>query len=209
MIAFESLLDPKIFRGIKKWLEQSGLLIYPTDTLYGIGGNYLDPMVHKAIDGIKGRVNTPYSMCVGSLRMMESMASVLPNQCEDLYNKLLPGEFTFLLEAADAIPKQLLKGYSTIGLRVPNLPLLLRLINETGIPLVTTSINRSGLPALNDPQEIIREFEDSPAILLDAGKLPPSKGSTVLDLTSTPPRLLREGDGIHRLDRLGIKIKRS
>lgn len=206
MIAFESILDPIIFRGIEKWLKHSGLLIYPTDTLYGIGGNYLDPKVHDAVDRVKGRNNLPYSMCVGGWPMLTSMTSNRPDQCRELYDTLMPGEFTFILEAANAIPKALLKGHATIGLRVPNLAPLLRLINETGIPLVTTSINRSGTPPLNDPQDIMRKFEGAPAILMDAGVLPPSKGSTILDLTTAPPRLVRKGDGYQRLVDLGITV---
>ncbi len=206
IIAFDKILEPDVILTIKHWLDQSGLLVYPTDTLYGIGGNYMDPAAHDAIDRIKGRGCMPYSMCVANFQMMASMASNLPEYVKNFYQKLLPGKFTFLLEASASIPKELLKGHSSVGLRVPASPPLLELIGNTGIPLITTSVNRSGCPPINNPLDIIREFGDSSLLLLDAGVLPPSKGSTILDLTSSPPRLVREGDDYERLNQLGITV---
>jgi L-threonylcarbamoyladenylate synthase len=112
--------------------------------------------------------------------------------------KLLPGKFTFLFKPHPAIDPFLLKKSDRIGIRIPGLPLLLELISALGFPLTSTSANLSGRPPLNDPQRIAREF---PAIdlLIDGGVLPPSLGSTLVDVTTTPPKILRAGDDVKKI----------
>ena len=202
IIPFDKILEPDIIETIIKWLDGSGILIYPTDTLYGIGGHYMDPSVHDQIDRIKGRGPMPYSMCVSDVQMLAAMTTGLPAEHLPMIQKLLPGKFTFLMEASDAIPKDLLKGHNSVGLRIPKVPSLLELIKISQTPLITTSVNRSGQPPLNNPVDIIREFNAERILLLDAGILPPSKGSTIVDLTSTIPKLIREGDDVALLNEL-------
>jgi L-threonylcarbamoyladenylate synthase len=146
-------------------------------------------------------------MCVADFPMLASMATKIPAPYQRFLQELLPGKFTLLLEAAETIPQTLMKGHRTVGLRIPNLPPLLELINITGTPIITTSVNRSGQPALNNPRDIVREFGDEAIMLLDAGILPPSQGSTILDLTSTPPKMIREGDDMELLKQLRIPLE--
>lgn len=202
IIPFDKILEPEIIESIIKWLDGSGILIYPTDTLYGIGGHYMDPSVHDQIDRIKGRGPMPYSMCVSDFQMLTAMTAGFPAEQLPMVKKLLPGKFTLLLEASDAIPKDLLKGHKTVGLRIPQVPSLLELIKISRMPLITTSVNRSGQPPLNKPEDIIRAFNAERILLLDGGILRPSKGSTIVDLTSTPPKLIREGDDFELLSEM-------
>ncbi len=92
----------------------------------------------------------------------------------------------------------LLKNSDRIGIRIPGLPLLLKLISALGFPLVSTSVNLSGRPPLNDPQRIAREFPGLD-LLIDGGVLPPSLGSTLVDLTDTPPKILRRGADLEKV----------
>jgi len=141
----------------------------------------------------------PYSLVVSGLDMVNSLVAEIPDFFPVIFENLLPGKFTFLFKAAKRISPLLLKGNDKIGIRVPNTPHLLKLVQILDFPLISTSVNRSGTPPLNDPLAIIREFSvdlttEDAAILLDAGKLPPSHGSTIVDITQSPPKVIRQGD---------------
>jgi L-threonylcarbamoyladenylate synthase len=185
-------------RTIASCLRADGVIAYPTDTLYGLGGNFFSHAVREKIDAMKERSDMPYSVAVGSLAMLESMASAIPAIFYERLQKLLPGRFTFLFKPSPTIDPGLYKNTARIGIRLPAVPALLDLIEQTAIPLISTSANRSGQPALNDPRLIAREFPDLD-LLIDGGSLPPSFGSTLVDLTVTPPKILRPGDDVEMI----------
>lgn len=189
------ILEPGPLKQIADCIRGGGVLAYPTDTLYGLGGDFFSLAAHARIDALKERGGQPYSAAVGSLAMLESLTAGVPEALRLSLRRLLPGKFTFLFRPGPLIDPRLLRGSDRIGIRLPGLPPLLALIEGLGLPLVSTSANRSGGPPLNDPQEIAREF---PAleIVIDGGVLPPSLGSTVVDLAVVPLRIVRQGDGI-------------
>ncbi len=211
-IAYEKVLEPGNLRIIKETVNGDGVLIYPTDTLYGLGGNFLSPRAHAAVDEIKRRGDMPYSAAVSGRAMLERLTGSVPDFFHQWYQRLLPGKFTFLFTASPDLEPSLLKGSSKIGIRVPDLPLLLELIQRLDTPLITTSVNRSGEPSINDPVEIealfstlpgpINQPATAPPVLIDKGPLPPSGGSTILDLTRTPVKCLRRGDQYHKVKEL-------
>ncbi len=152
----------------------------------------------------------PYSVAVSSIRMLERLVISIPPLFYDIYETMLPGKFTFLFEVAPAY-KQFVKGSDKIAIRVPDVPGMLKLIEGLGVPLITTSVNTTGEPPLNDPAEIKKRFqqtkeedEKDPIMLIDAGPLPPSKGSTIIDLTTTPEKCIRKGDDFDQLKKLDI-----
>ena len=181
------------FKKIRDCVRSDGVIVYPTDTLYGLGGNFYSPVVIEKIDRLKKRSDQPYSAAVGSPAMLETLAANIPDFFWQRLSRLLPGKFTFIFSASPKIDRRFLKNSDTIGIRMPNLPPLLSLIEKLGLPLVSTSVNCSGRPPLNDPVAIAAEFPEVD-ILLDAGPLPPSRGSTIVDLSVSPPRLVRAGD---------------
>jgi L-threonylcarbamoyladenylate synthase len=131
--------------------------------------------------------------------MLHDLVDHVPDVFGVIYKKLLPGKFTFLFRVSKSIDPALVKGSDQIGIRIPNVPDMLRLVEILNIPLISTSVNRSGEPPLNDPETIIKQFSSldpdyGPSLLLDAGPLPDSKGSTILDLTQTPVKCIRKGD---------------
>ena len=176
-------------------LRSGGIIAYPTDTLYGLGGSFLSPAAHARIDALKGRSAQPYAAAVGSLAMLEPLVAEVPAIVRDRLRELLPGKFTFLFKPSPAVDPLLLRNSGKIGMRIPALPPLLQLIGRLGFPIITTSVNRGGEPPLNDPRQIALEFPGLD-LLIDGGVLPPSRGSTVVDLTSSPPQIVRQGDGI-------------
>jgi L-threonylcarbamoyladenylate synthase len=201
IIPFCDILAAGNFKKICACLRDEGVIAYPTDTLYGLGGKFFSLALNEKIDRLKSRRDQPYSVAVGSWAMLESLAADIPEIFRRRLRNLLPGKFTFLFAANPAIDPRLLKNKGKIGIRLPGLPLLLQLIEKTGMPLVSTSVNRRGETPLNDPVKIAIEFPGID-LLLDGGVLPLSSGSTVVDLGVSPPRLVRAGDDAEKFNEL-------
>jgi L-threonylcarbamoyladenylate synthase len=193
VIPFAAVLAPDHFASIRDCLRADGVIAYPTDTLYGLGGNFFSTAAGARIDAMKNRGDLPYSAAVADLAMLESLAAGIPAVFRERLQKLLPGKFTFLFKPGPAVDPALLKGSGKIGIRMPGLPLLLELISALGFPLISTSANLSVRPPLNDPRRIAREFPNLD-LLIDGGALPPSRGSTVIDITGETPHVVRRGD---------------
>ncbi len=193
VVPFTDVLVPANLRRIGDCLRADGVIAYPTDTLYGLGGNFLSYAAHAAVDRLKGREGAPYSAAVGDWAMLESLVRGIPAGLRERLQGLLPGKFTFLFAPGPAVDPALLKGSGKIGVRMPGLKPLLELIGRLGAPLISTSANRSLRPPLQDPALIAREFPGLD-ILIDGGTLPSSQGSTVVDLTADPPIIVRKGD---------------
>lgn len=169
-----------------KIIKNDGILIYPTDTVYGIGGNGLKKEVVEKINKIKNRRKKPYSVLVGNLDMIIKYFKI------ENYRYLLqylPGPYTFLLEPKIKMPVS----DNLVGLRVPDHYFIRKVSIETGVPIITTSANKSG----NKPPLTINEIEKS--ILKDVdlvidGGISKYKGpSTVVDLVNK--RIVRKGVG--------------
>lgn len=178
-------------------------MVYPTDTLYGLGGDFFNSAVHRRIDALKGRLGQAYSVALWDLEAVERLAAPLPRWYHQHAHQVFPGPFTLVFPASPSIDPLLLKGKGTIAIRIPSQPFPLSALAEIRIPLITTSVNRSGSVPIADPQEILDRFPGID-LLIDAGPLPASKGSTILDLSDSPPTILRRGEGMERLTDLGI-----
>jgi L-threonylcarbamoyladenylate synthase len=211
IIKYRDILLKENTETIKNIITNHGVIIYPTDTLYGIGGNFFSLQAVEKIDALKNRSDMPYSVIVPGLDMLHHLVDHVPEVFAIIYKKLLPGKFTFLFKVSKSIDPALVKGSGKIGIRIPNVPNILELVEFLNIPLISTSVNRSGEPPLNDPAAIVKQFSTTdpdrgPSLLLDAGPLPDSKGSTILDITQTPITCVRRGDDFYRLKRLAIDI---
>jgi tRNA threonylcarbamoyl adenosine modification protein (Sua5/YciO/YrdC/YwlC family) len=179
--------------------QQRGLVVYPTDTLYGVGGDFFSTTAINQIDRLKGRKDRPYSLIVPDIHAISELVDRVPPIFEEIYERYLPGKYTFLFKAASDIDRRLLKGSEKIGLRIPNSPPILRLVKNLASPLITTSVNMHGDPPARTPSEIIeffrhRNMADDLVLLVDNGPLPPSKGSTVVDLSGDRISIVRVGD---------------
>ncbi len=194
IIRFSDLRQEENVAFIRTWIREGGVLVYPTDTLYGLGGNFFSSAAAASVDALKGRVNVPCSVAVADRDMLRSLVAEEPEIFVRHFQRLLPGPYTFLFTPAPTLAPELLKNSGKIGIRIPALPPLLELIGACGVPWISTSVNRSGELPLNDPAAIARLFPGI-AVLIDAGPLPPSAGSTVVDLTGVPPRIIRAGAG--------------
>lgn len=210
-IKVSDLPEKKNLVRIRKMIMNDGILLYPTDTLYGMGGNPFSPAVIKRMDALKGRRNLPYSIAVSGQGMLEEMTASLPEVYVSRLASLLPGKFTFLFAPSGRVPRALIKGSNKIGIRIPAYPSLLALIHFLEIPIISTSVNISGQPAhrcSSDVSEYAREIsrQNIPCIFIDAGDLPPSDGSTIVDTVTDPVRVIRKGDDYQFLADLNIRL---
>lgn len=185
---------------IKIHLKKDGLIIYPTDTLYGIGCNFYSVKALAKIDKVKARLDLPYSVAVSDINMLGEIVKDIPELFNKFYKEMLPGKFTLLLDPAKSVNKKLVKGSDKIGIRIPEIPGIIRLIKFLGFPIVSTSVNKSGKPPLNSPDEIESFLNNEVSVplpellFIDKGILPLSKGSTVIKFSDNNIELVRKGD---------------
>ena len=181
-------------------LRRGELIVYPTETLYGLGA---DPFSETAIEkliGIKKRPdNMPISIAVSDMEMMKTVSHV-NDLAEWIYRAFLPGPITILLEKKDHVPKSLTGGSSKIGIRVPDHPVALRLIGALG-PLTATSANIHDQSEPWDIDTAVRQLGNTVALYLDGGISKYQAPSTVLDATGASAKIIRKGviseDEIH------------
>lgn len=171
-----------------KILKQGKVLVFPTDTIYGISA-LANAAGAKKIGKIKNRPgNKPFPLLVSSLAMAEKFSLINPQQKKFL-KKNWPGAITAILPAKIVVRGLTEKG--KIGLRQPNHRWLLKLIAKIGQPLIGTSANPSGQPGTTKIKEIFDYFPTGPELIINAGNLPKRRPSKVIDLTTNPPRILR------------------
>ena len=168
------------------------IVIYPTDTLYGIGVDATNTIAINKLNKFKKRI-LPLSIIVGSLNMLKKYAKINELEFEKI-SKLLPGKFTLLLnEKKSNLSDKITLNTSKIGIRMPKSKFILDVVNYINKPIVTTSINLHGENPINDI-DVISKFFDSFNIFKN-GSNAKSKGSTILDFTNNNIKILRRGDG--------------
>lgn len=187
-------VEPAMIRDIARVLAGNGVIVYPTDTFYGLGANCVSPNALQRIFEIKKRPGFKgLPVLVSDLEMARGMAAELPPIFHTLASRFWPGPLTLVLKGASHLPAELVGPGRTIGVRLPAIPWLHALIRETGVALVTTSANISGEGELDSAEEVNRVFKGKVDLIVDGGLTPGGKPSTVIDLTGEMPILIREG----------------
>ena len=168
------------------------IIVYPTDTLLGIGVDATNSEAIEKLNSLKNR-KSPLSIIVGSIRMLKRYA-VLTNDAKNYLNKYLPGKFTFLLNQKKSnISEKVTVNSDKIGIRIPDSRFIIKVVNYIDRPVITTSINIHGEAPINDINEINRIFNNVYIFAnINSHK---SDGSTIVDLTGRIPQLVRNGDG--------------
>ncbi len=175
-------------------LKEGGLIVYPTDTVYGLGCNLFDKKAVERIYQIKGaKKKRRLSFICSDLKNIAEYAHV-STPAYKIMRSLLPGPFTFILEATRLVPKILLEKRKTVGIRVPDNKICHDLLLEFGKPIISTSLNLPGKPYLNDPDEIEEIFYHNVDLFVDAG-VGGIEPSTIIDLSDDQPMLVRAGKG--------------
>ena len=175
-------------------LERGGVIIYPTETLYGIGCFATDRDAINEIFDVKERARgNPFILLAGDFEMLEKYFHV-PDEVKNNKEKFIAAPLTIIFNKKEDLPGELSAGMDTVGVRISSNSFVKELFNHIDRPLVSTSANISGEENTYSSSEIIGLFDKKVDLIIDSGNLPHSNGSSIIDVTTSPPRLLREGD---------------
>ncbi len=175
-------------------LRAGGLVAFPTETVYGLGANALDAGAVAGIFAAKGRpAHNPLIVHVADTASVFSVVASWPETAARLAGRFWPGPLTLVLPKRPAVPDAVTGGGPTVAVRVPAHPAALALLRAAGVPVAAPSANRSGGISPTRAEHVLLGLDGRIDMILDAGPVPGGLESTVLDLTTSPPRLLRPG----------------
>jgi len=189
-----SATDPKSADKAAFILNKGGVIVYPTETLYGIGALASSKEAVERIFEIKGRPHgKPIPLLIKNLDMVSKIVESTP-LASAIAEEYWPGALTIILKQKVILPELITCGTGKIALRISAHPFLNSLFDLIEEPLTSTSANISGDSNISDSQELFETFNGKVDLIVDSGKIPESRGSTIVDLTLDPPQVLREGD---------------
>ena len=175
-------------------LRDGGIVVYPTDTAYGMGCDLFNKRGIEKIYEIKRRNKTqPFSFICADLSDISSYA-VVTNYSYKIMKRLLPGPYTFVLGASRVVPKILLPKRKEVGIRIPDHEVCLSLVREFGGPIISTTVKMPEEEILTDPDIIHDKLGHAVELVIDSGILPPEL-STVVALVDDAPEIIRKGKG--------------
>ena len=180
-------------------LNDGGLIIFPTDTLYSMGGSIDCPKVLDRICSLKGikKEKANFSFIFNDLSGISEFTRPFGNDIYKMMKRNLPGPFTFILEANNNVPRIFQSKKKTIGIRIPDQPIITNIVRELGKPIMTTSITDKDdeiSPFLTDPEEINDMYKDKVDIIIDGG-YGFNEESTIVDCTDNEVVITRQGKG--------------
>lgn len=187
-----------------KILREGGLVGLPTETVYGLGANGLDGAAVRRIFEAKGRPqDNPLILHVSGPQWLTRYCAQVPPLAYVLARKFWPGPLTMILKRDPCVPDETTAGLDTVAVRCPNHPVTLAIIREAGVPIAAPSANLSGRPSCTTAQDVLEDMDGKIQCLVDGGPCAVGVESTILDLTCTPPQLLRPGGvPVEQIERL-------
>lgn len=175
-------------------IQEGGIVIFPTETVYGIGVNGLNETAIKKLYEVKQRpTNKPISLLVNSIEMIEKVAKDITEIEYDLIKRFLPGPLTIVLKKKDIVPDIVTAGFDTIGIRMPENEIALKLIEYAGVPIATPSANISGRPSGTNLKAIMKDFNDKVDYFINGGISKIGVASTIVQVVNDNPYILRKG----------------
>jgi L-threonylcarbamoyladenylate synthase len=186
--------DPEAIEKAVQLLKAGGLVAFPTDTVYGVGAYAVLPQAVERIFHVKGRpLDKAIPLLLSGAESLPQVARDVGPEAQLLTKKFWPGALTVVLHRRTVVPDVVTAGGPTVALRVPDHPFTLKLIRAAGAPIATTSANLTGQPDPRTAQEVAHYLEGRIELILDGGRCPGGIPSSVIDLTRTPPLILRPG----------------
>ena len=172
-------------------LLKGEIIVYPTDTLYGFGVDATNTEAIYRLNHLKNR-ERPYSIIVSSIDMLKKYA-ILNDELKEQIFSILPGPVTAILnKSINNLSPLVTLNLNTVGIRIPNSEFILKVVDQIDRPIITTSINIHGEEALNDIKKINKKYPD--INIFKNGAIKNSKGSTIIDFSNKPFKILRQGD---------------
>jgi L-threonylcarbamoyladenylate synthase len=189
--------EPEKIEIARNIMKKGSIIVYPTDTVYGIGANIFDEKALLKVFSVKKRPkNKPLSICLSLVEDIEMVAH-MDDETEKIIRKILPGPFTLILKKKNSVSSLLTAGSDRIGIRIPDSKVCTDLSRD--FPITSTSANISGYDVPESPEEVLKQLGSSVDMIVDAGICKHGIHSTVVDMTVKPPKVLRKGAGNNQL----------
>jgi L-threonylcarbamoyladenylate synthase len=187
--------DPKIISRAGKIIKGGGLVVYPTDTFYGLGGDPRNEKTVQKIFQVKGRSKgKPLPLILYHRDVLEDWTGEIPSLAIRLMDHFWPGPLTILFPCSPNLSSLLTAGSDKIGLRWPKASIATALARETGNAIISTSANLSGKGGILHSDEVLKDLGGLVDLIIDSGELESSLGSTIVDATDNNIKIIREGD---------------
>jgi len=193
------LVNPRIIEmgpidTISGVLDKEGVIVYPTETFYGLGASIFSRKAIQRIYRLKKRIpSKPLPIVISDFQMLEDIVVGVPPLFQPIVSKLWPGPLTIVLKGAPHLPEELKGASGSIGVRLTGYPWLRALVRHAGFPITATSANLTGEREISQPGKVIDVFRGKVDLIVDGGKTEGKIASTVVDLTGKNPSLIREG----------------
>jgi L-threonylcarbamoyladenylate synthase len=176
-------------------LKRGEVIAFPTETLYGLGADALNPAAVEKVFQLKGRdAASPIPILIADRAMLLNMVSEVPPLAEELIARFWPGPLTIVLPARHNVPRPLVNPAGAIGVRISSQPIAAELVQALGHPLTATSANPSGKPPARTAQAARESFSGQIDIFIDGGKLTSETGSTVVEVVGDRLKIIRKGE---------------
>jgi L-threonylcarbamoyladenylate synthase len=187
-------IDMAAIRRAAEVLKSGGLVAFPTETVYGLGANALDPEAVKNIFRAKGRPSdNPLIVHISDKSQVQELVSYISPVASELMDKLWPGPLTLIMPRSKLVPDAVTAGLDTVAVRMPSHPVAAALIREAAIPVAAPSANISGRPSPTNALHVIEDLSGRVEIIIDSDSSAIGLESTVLDMSVSPPAILRPG----------------
>lgn len=186
--------DGKLFEEAGKIIRSGGLVAFPTETVYGLGGDGLDPEASKKIYAAKGRPSdNPLILHISDEEELQPLVSAVPESAKRLMKAFWPGPMTLVLKKSSLVPYETTGGLDTVAIRMPSHDAARRLIKAAGVPIAAPSANRSGRPSPTSASHVLEDMDGRIDMILDGGEVPIGLESTIIDVTGDEAVVLRPG----------------
>lgn len=193
----ENLCEEKsklIIKQAGEIIRNGGLVAFPTETVYGLGANALDERAAAKVYMAKGRPSdNPLIAHISDLRMLNDIVSEVPDIAKKLMEAFWPGPMTLIFQKSGVVPKGTTGGLDTVAVRYPNHPVACAVIDAAGVSVAAPSANLSGKPSPTLGEHVIDDMDGLIDMIIDGGMVGMGLESTIIDVTVTPPMILRPG----------------
>jgi len=175
-------------------LKEGGIVAFPTDTVYGLGAAANNPQAVARVYVVKERPrHMPLPLLLAHTLQINEVAEPVPPLAWLLAERFLPGALTLVLSKSRSVPDIVTAGGTTVAVRIPAHPVPVALVEGLGVPILGTSANLSGRPSILEAGEVYSQFSGRIAMVIDGGRCPGGRESTIVDVTGKVPVVLREG----------------
>ncbi len=193
-IDFRNGIEYDKLKEVASLINDGGVVIFPTETVYGIGGDAFNEKAVEKIYELKSRPKSKaISLLIGDLSMIDDLAVDVSETERKIIENFFPGPLTIILKKSKKVPDIVTAGFDTVGVRMPENEIALKLIREVGKPLATPSANISGKPSGTEYSEIIKDFDGKIDCFIDGGKTKIGFASTIVKVENGEIKILREG----------------